>query len=358
MEHRRRASDLEPGEHLLLPTSALGATARLRAWSSFSGLGDDALLLSPLCAVPLPMPWTVPAGRRRWPALRPEAMWHPLLWLPRRLAAPCVLRDPADGAVRGEAYDEWALRVVLELTESAPVTIEGGRWLLLHDPAHERHVRPAGPGDDALVPLYDAHSGTWLDVLATVGLDVDDAADLARVRAWLDGAPDEALNRVDLDRHLRAPGRDESWALDRAHRPVATSDGPRSYVEDLRDASSALVAREVDALVAPLAAGDPGDPTAGGRGAAGLARLAAALLSPAADVAEDLGLALHVLAARLERAATAPASRAAEADLRGVLGAVADAAAAGLDRTARRAEAEADDVLRQARALGRVRAPR
>ncbi|MFC7879634.1 hypothetical protein [Isoptericola sp. NPDC057391] len=322
MEHRRRSSDLEPGEHLLL---------------------------SPLSAVPLPMPWTVPAGRRRWPALRPEAMWHPLLWLPRRLGTPRVLRDPAAGRTRGEAYDEWALRVVLELTESAPVTVEGGRWLLLHDPAHGRHVRPADPGDDALVPLYDAHSGTWLDVLATVGLDVDDPADVARVRAWLDGEPDEALDRVDLDRHLRARGRDEAWALHRAQGPLAAPDGTRTYVEDLRDASSALVAREIDALVAVV--------DAGAGGAAGLARLAAAMLSPAPDVAEDLGLTLHVLAARLERAATPTAARAAAADLRGVLGAVADAAAPGLRRTTRRAEAEAEDVLCQARGLGWERVP-
>jgi len=350
VEHRRRSSDLGPGEHLLLPASVLDTTARLTAWKEFTGLGDDDLLLSPLSAVPLPMPWTVPAGRRRWAGLRPEAMWHPLLWLPRRLATPCLLHDPARGRTRGEAYDEWALRVVLELVESAPVVVEGGRWLLLHDPAHGRHVRPAEPGDDALEPLYDVHSGTWLDVLATVGLDVDDPADLGRVRAWLDGAPDAALDGVDLDRHLRARGRDDAWALDRVHRPLGTADGTRTYVEDLRDASSTLVAREVDALVAAVAA----DALGGADDAARLAGLAAALLSPAPDVAEDLGLTLHVLAARLERAATSTAARSAVADLRAVLGAVADAAAPGLHRTARRAEAEAEDVLRQVRAFGRA----
>ncbi|MFC8923825.1 hypothetical protein [Cellulosimicrobium sp. NPDC057127] len=350
MEHRRRTLDVGPGEHLLLPTSALDTVERLQMWRAFTGLAEDEVLLSPLSATPLPMPWTVPAGHRRWPALRPEAMWHPLLWLPGRLRAPSILRDPVTGEAWGETYDEWTLRVVLELSESSPVVIEDRRWVLLHDHAHGRFVRPAGPEDDSLVPLFDARTGTWLDVLSTVGLDVDDPHDLDRVTAWLAGADDDALDSVDLDRYLRAQDRDPTWALDRAHRPLAGADGTRTYVEDLRDASSALVARELSDRAAELAdAHLPAHEL--GRRAGTLARVASTLLSPHDDVAEDLGLALGLVTASAERASTPARALGAVADLRALLGSVVETAAVGLDRVALRVEIETAEVLGQVATL-------
>ncbi|MFJ1511751.1 hypothetical protein [Cellulosimicrobium funkei] len=350
MEHRRRTFDAGPGAGLLLPASAIETVARLHRWQAFAGLADGELLLSPLSASPLPLPWTVPAGRRRWATVRPEAMWHPLLWLPERLSTPRVLRDPVTGETWGETYDEWALRVVLELTEASPVTLDGQEWVLLHDPAHDRFVRPVGPEDHDLVPLFDARTGTWLDVLSTVGLDVDDPADVARVEAWLAGGADAALDAVDLDRHLRADGRDPAWSLDRVHRPLAGPGESRTYVEDLRDASSALVARELGERAARLGRGRAAARELG-RQVGTLARIASTLLSPRELVAEDLGLALSLVTASAERATTRRAALDAVADLRMVLGPVAQAAAVGLDRVALRSEIETAQVHRQVATL-------
>ncbi|MGO1286958.1 MAG: hypothetical protein ACTMIC_00365 [Cellulosimicrobium funkei] len=350
MEHRRRTFDAGPGAGLLLPSSAIETVARLHRWQAFAGLADGEVLLSPLSASPLPLPWTVPAGRRRWATVRPEAMWHPLLWLPERLSTPRVLRDPVTGETWGETYDEWALRVVLELTEAGPVTLDWQEWVLLHDPAHDRFVRPAGPEDHDLVPLFDVTTGTWLDVLSTVGLDVDDPADVARVEAWLAGAADAALDAVDLDRHLQADGRDPAWSLDRVHRPLAGPGESRTYVEDLRDASSALVARELGERAARLGHGKAPARELG-RQVGTLARIASTLLSPRELVAEDLGLALSLVTASAERATTRRAALDAVADLRMVLGPVAQAAAVGLDRVALRSEIETTQVHRQVAAL-------
>ena len=350
MEHRRRALDVGPGEHLLLPASALDTTGRLHLWRAFTGLYDGELLLSPLTATPLPMPWTVPAGRRRWQGLRPAAMWHPLLWLPARLRSPSTLCDPMTGRTWGETYDEWATRVVLEMTESGPVTIAGTRWILLHDPHHGRHVRPLGPQDEHLVPLFDPATGTWLDVLSTVGIDVDDPADLARVERWLAGDDDEALDSVDLDLFLVAADRDRTWALDRAQRPLADGQTYRTYVEDLRDASSALVARELDDRVADLSSARLPARELGQRVGA-LARTASTLLSAGPDVDEDLGLGLGLVTARAERATTAAAASAAAADLRALLGSAADAAARGVDRIELRVQIETAEVLGQIAAI-------
>ncbi|MFF3064161.1 hypothetical protein ACFVQ3_06365 [Oerskovia sp. NPDC057915] len=356
MEHRRRALDVGPGEHLLLPASTLDTTGRLHLWRAFTGLHDGELLLSPLTASPLPMPWTVPAGHRRWPGLRPAAMWHPLLWLPARLRTPITLRDPLTGETWGETYDEWATRVALEMTESGPVIIDDRQWVLLHDPSHGRHVRPLGPDDADLVPLYDPITGTWLDVLSTVGLDVDDPAHLARVERWLAGDDDEALDAVDLDVFLRAADRDPAWALDRTQRPLAEGSGYRTYVEDLRDASSALVARELDDRVTDLASARlPAREL--GQYVGALARAASTLLSAGPDVVEDLGLSLGLVTARAERAATVEAAAAAVADLRVLLGTVADAASLGLARIAQRVEIETAEVLGQVAELTRPAGP-
>lgn len=346
MEHRRRPLDVGPGDHLLLPASTFDTMGRLQLWRAFTGLGTDQLLLSPLTACPLPMPWTIPAGQRRWPGLRPGAMWHPLLWLPERLCSPSILRDPVTGRTWGETYDDWATRVALEMTESGPVVIDDEHWVLLHDPAHGRHVRPVGPQDAHLVPLFDPATGTWLDVLSTIGLDVQDPADLARVEHWLDGEDDDALDSVDLDLFLSAADRDPSWALDRAQRPLVDGSGHRSYVEDLRDASCALVARELDDRAADLANARLTTRELGQR-IGSLARAAEILLSAGPDVADDLGLALGLAAVRAERTTTVEGTATALSDLRSLLGSVADASSLGLDRITLRVEIETAEVLGQ-----------
>ena len=152
MDIRRRQYLTSPGESLLLPMQAMAIADRLSRWTRYSNLPRETVVSSPLVAVPLAKrePGT------RWPAMaEPASFWHPNLWLPDRLAT------PADG----ERTDVWAVRIALELTVSG---------------------------------LYDVETGTWLDVLSTVGLDSEDPIVQARISDWLDGEPDADLDRIDL----------------------------------------------------------------------------------------------------------------------------------------------------------------
>jgi hypothetical protein len=169
----------EPGEPLEVASSTLRSAARYRTWAADTGIGAEWVTPQPLCCVPLPVyPAGWPAGRRRWPGLRPAMMWHPLLWLPERLATRYTLLDDAGGR-SAEPDDVWALRVCLEVQASG---------------------------------LYDADTGSWLDVLSLAGLDGDDPDTATRVAAWLDGRPDPVLDGVDLTEHVDRPG-DPDWAV-------------------------------------------------------------------------------------------------------------------------------------------------
>jgi hypothetical protein len=59
--------------------------------------------------------------------------------------------------------------------------------------------------------LYDQTTGTWLDVLATVDIDVDQPRGQARVAAWLAGRPDSTLDGIDLT-HLTSSQDDPHWS--------------------------------------------------------------------------------------------------------------------------------------------------
>jgi len=169
----------EPGEPLEVASSTLRSAARYRTWAADTGIGAEWLTPQPLCCVPLPVyPAGWPAGRRRWPGLRPAMMWHPLLWLPERLATRYTLLDDAGGR-SAEPDDVWALRVCLEVQASG---------------------------------LYDADTGSWLDVLSLAGLDGDDPDTMTRVGGWLDGRPDRVLDGLDLTEHVDRPG-DPDWAV-------------------------------------------------------------------------------------------------------------------------------------------------
>lgn len=169
----------EPGEPLEVASSTLRSAARYRTWAADTGIGAEWLTPQPLCCVPLPVyPAGWPAGRRRWPGLRPAMMWHPLLWLPERLATRYALLDDAGGR-SAEPDDVWALRVCLEVQASG---------------------------------LYDADTGSWLDVLSLAGLDGDDPDTATRVAAWLNGRPDPVLDGLDLTEHVDRPS-DPDWAV-------------------------------------------------------------------------------------------------------------------------------------------------
>ena len=169
----------EPGEPLEVASSTLRSAARYRTWAADTGIGAEWLTPQPLCCVPLPVyPAGWPAGRRRWPGLRPAMMWHPLLWLPERLATRYTLLDDTGGRST-EPEDVWALRVCLEVQASG---------------------------------LYDADTGSWLDVLSLAGLDGDDPDTATRVGGWLDGRPDRVLDGLDLTEHVDRPS-DPDWAV-------------------------------------------------------------------------------------------------------------------------------------------------
>ena len=166
-------------------------------------------------------------------------LWHPLFWLPRRLAGRYQIAE--DGEL--ESDDAWAVRVALELTISG---------------------------------VYEAASGTWLDVTSGVGVDVGTPEGLRRAADWLAGRPDPGLDAVDLDglitdtkapdwaasaAHEMLPGLHQaSWALG-ADSLLDVLDGLADDVEQgemTELAAVAQVASTVAAFGAIWAAGAPG----------------------------------------------------------------------------------------------------
>lgn len=185
-----RALITQPGDDLVGVRTPLELRRRTLEFADFSGLAPDAdadgfseLLVTYTSVIPVPhYPAEWQAGHRRWPGIRPEAMWHPLFWLPERTAYR-YLFEFDDGTTEVESDDAWAARVMLELTAAG---------------------------------LYDPASGTWQDILAVEGIDVDTPDGVERVRRWLDGADDDVLDRIDLTDDL-AFATDPDWSADAVH---------------------------------------------------------------------------------------------------------------------------------------------
>lgn len=175
-----------PGEPLLTVRTPhavedLVLSRRLR-WCAATGQSLGDLVTTPLVAIPIPiyreLDGDEPApgqydARRQFPRVHPSALRHPLFWLPERLAARQLFSDGS-----AETDEEWAVRVVIECTEAG---------------------------------LYDDATGSWYDVLASAGIDVDDPVDEARVESWQQGHPDPVLDSIDLGVHLDIVDRD--WAM-------------------------------------------------------------------------------------------------------------------------------------------------
>ena len=199
----RRAGALAPGTPLLLDEEVLGSVPRAREFSEFSGIALRDLLVTPVVSHALPLYNFAADGRRRWEGVKPEAMWHPLLWLPSRLAGRYSYAD-ASGQKVAESDEIWAIRVAVELQTSG---------------------------------IYDVETGTWVDVLALIGLDADDEMDMLRVQDWLDGAPDADLDAFSFAEYLTI--QPQTWALESA-----------IVLEPMfREASYALTANELIALL-------------------------------------------------------------------------------------------------------------
>ncbi len=212
-ELRRRAFILEPGESLLLAQSSLEVALRYGIFERFTQLPPDAIVSNPIAATPLVdyPPQGHPA--RVWQQVNPASLWHPLMWLPERLAGRYQIED-ADGQSSTEDDNTWAVRVCLELSESG---------------------------------MYDVESGTWVDVLYLYGLDIDDPATLDRIRAWQKGAPDPILDAIDLSGEIDIE--DRHWGLETA----------AALVGDLLPASWAVLADDLLGKIDEIA--DPANPS-------------------------------------------------------------------------------------------------
>lgn len=166
---RRREAYLGPGRSAVM---SLIPVEHVLIWNDFcadAGLTGDQVVSSVMCPLPIPV-YPVPKHR---PKAKASMLWHPFLWLPPHMT---VRRDEDEAG----DHDLYALRIALEIEETG---------------------------------LYDRDSGTWLDVCSTVGIDLDDPDDMARARAWLDGAADPTFDDIDLTDWTRDP-QDPFWASD------------------------------------------------------------------------------------------------------------------------------------------------
>lgn len=232
-EMKRRPCLIDAGEPLLLPLGvraenhvsgdmSLQAARRQMMWLEAVGApqhdtdeagapdGFAGFLTSQL--VPVPLPIYTDAPGRQFARISPQMLWHPVFWLPQRLAGRYQLVDPEGVDLGPEDDDAWAVRVALELMASG---------------------------------LYDTASGTWLDVLARVGIDVDDPVDVARIEAWQQGAYDPVLDTIDLSPDIDLPS-DLNWA-------AMTAD---ALLPDLVPASWALAADDLATMASDMSEPD------------------------------------------------------------------------------------------------------
>lgn len=218
----RRTDLTMPGEPLLLARSIMESTLRTQAWcqTAMPRLTPadhvKAYVSTPLVSVPVPVYFQVDpaadpvaARRTRFAHIDAGAMWHPLFWLPDSVAGRLPLTD-TDGSITTESDDEWAMRVAVLAQLSG---------------------------------MYDVETGSWVDVLAGEGLDIDAPGVVERIAAWQGGRPDPILDQVDLSGLMRD---DDHWALDVVARLIG----------EARQASWALVAKDLISQLDLLAAPD------------------------------------------------------------------------------------------------------
>ncbi|MBC9927344.1 hypothetical protein [Leucobacter sp. cx-169] len=162
----RRGYLLAPGEGVIISSDLQLFVDRFTQFMDDTGLDLEDVVLSPLVAFPIPQAARGSDGKMlRWKGVNPAMFWHPLLWLPANIAYRVQLIEEPDGAPRVETNEEWLLRVTMQCVEAG---------------------------------LLDIEMGSWLDVLAFHGLDVNDERVQARIVLWCDGEEDAELDAIDL----------------------------------------------------------------------------------------------------------------------------------------------------------------
>lgn len=225
----RRSWVTEPGESLVdlasAPTHPFILLARFEGFLEATGLPADAVVSPDSIAFPLAPRFP---GENDYATMSGGLLWHPLFWLPLEVSLPSVSKHPVTGEMTMESVDEFGLRVALELEGSG---------------------------------LYDAETGTWLDVLMTfTGLDADDPAVQQRVLAFFAGADDAELAGIDLDPIIATAddaASNPNWASDVAaelavdHARVRTLMGLVTFGEIIANEGRGLVAPGDDSPAEP-----------------------------------------------------------------------------------------------------------
>lgn len=198
----------EANEALLSPVMPHDAATRLAQIADITGVDPGLIAATSNCRFAAPFQTAEHEGPRLWSHVHPEAMWHPLFWLPHYLGARFNVTR-ADGTDTLETDEEWLARVAVEMTASQ---------------------------------LYNEHNGFWFDVLEAEGIDVDTENGLARVSAWQAGADDDVLDNIDLLKYLDPEDHgDRTWSLVAAAealevvRPVSWALSAESLLEQLDD---------------------------------------------------------------------------------------------------------------------------
>ena len=224
----RRPFLLEADEALLVTSDPVRCLINHVSAAKAIGLGQAEFAASRMSPMPMPVNAGRPddvTQRRRIAGVDPRMMWLPVMWLPQRLTERCrfhvvdsdvvvidpngyfsddphAVAAPIDGVpVRTETSDAWVIRVALELEASG---------------------------------AYDMESGTWLDVLDTVGVNIDDIDGAARVQRWLDGGADDDLDWLE-NNYL-----DDGWHVPRGEEPTWALRSALGMYPDLLDATWAL----------------------------------------------------------------------------------------------------------------------
>ena len=210
----RRPFILEAGESLLVTNDPVRCLANHIGAAKAIGIEQRDLIASRMSPMPIPVNGARPTQtaetglRKRIAGVDPSMMWLPVLWLPERLLTraryqfvdgdivvidehgyfagdPRAVTAPVDGVeINAESTDVWVIRIALELVHAG---------------------------------AYDVESGTWLDVLDTIGINVDELDDVRRVMRWMDSEADADLDELQATFMAINPGvggdGGPTWAL-------------------------------------------------------------------------------------------------------------------------------------------------